>query len=159
MNSSLPTVMVFTDAKCINNPGPGGWAYNFQLCGKVIKKSGGIRETTSNRIPMNAAINALKAIDASHRVELYSDSDYLCKGINEWMHGWQRNGWNKSSNAQKLILNFELWSELWRQSRRHQVIAMRTKHGCCYPGYIWCEKQADVSARKMAKKIGVPVKR
>ncbi len=120
MNDALPAITIYTDGGCRPNPGPGGWA------AVLIKKgtqprdlSGGEPKTTNNRMELRAAIEGLKALDRGHRVRLVTDSQYLRRGITEWLVRWRANGWKTA--AKKPVLNDDLWRELADELERHRV--------------------------------------
>ncbi|MFV8571023.1 ribonuclease HI [Marinobacter sp. SBS5] len=112
-------VVMYTDGACKGNPGPGGWGVVLRYGGSEKKMHGGERETTNNRMELMAAIQGLKALNRACDVELYTDSQYVRKGITEWMTGWKRNGWKTS--AKKPVKNSDLWKELDVESARHNV--------------------------------------
>ncbi len=110
-------VLVFTDGGCSGNPGPGGWAYVIvDASGRdVAEKWGAEAATTNNRMELSAAVAALRAVLADpalrgKRVTLYTDSQYVQKGISTWIHGWKRNGWRTS--AKEPVKNQDLWQAL-----------------------------------------------
>lgn len=149
MDSTLPNVKIFTDGACIGNPGPGGWAYLIKL-DRQIENSGGEQNTTNNRMEMTAAIRALEAIEKPHRIELYSDSEYLCKGIITWMYQWVKHGWRKTANAQTHVKNDDLWRKIWRLTRRHQVIPSWVKGHNGQSENERCDELARLAARRIA---------
>ena len=113
-------VTIYTDGACSGNPGPGGWGCVL-LCGDLRKElKGGEALTTNQRMELTAAKEALSALKQPCEVVLYSDSAYLVNGFNlNWLKNWQRNGW---LNAKKQpVENQDLWQELLRLSRIHQV--------------------------------------
>jgi len=112
-------VVMYTDGACKGNPGPGGWGVVLRYGGSEKKMHGGERDTTNNRMELMAAIQGLKALNRACDVELYTDSQYVRKGITEWMSGWKRNGWKTS--AKKPVKNSDLWKELDAESARHNV--------------------------------------
>uniref|UniRef100_A0A7C3IJE8 Ribonuclease H n=1 Tax=Gracilinema caldarium TaxID=215591 RepID=A0A7C3IJE8_9SPIR len=112
-----PYVLVFTDGGCSGNPGPGGWAYLIvsESQGVIDEKWGAERLTTNNRMELSAAVAALEAVLAnsslrSSPITLYTDSQYVQKGISTWILGWKRNGW-KTSNKDP-VKNQDLWQKL-----------------------------------------------
>jgi len=112
-------VVMYTDGACKGNPGPGGWGavLNYGDARKLLH--GGELDTTNNRMELMAAIRGLKELKRSCEVELYTDSQYVRKGITEWMHGWKKNGWKTS--AKKPVKNEDLWRQLDAEVGRHQV--------------------------------------
>lgn len=102
------TVTIFTDGACSFNPGPGGWAARLLYGdGRVVELGGFAPETTNNRMELQAAIEGLRAVPSAVAITLVTDSEYLRKGITEWIHGWKRRGWHTA--AKKPVLNQDLW--------------------------------------------------
>lgn len=118
---ATPTVELFTDGACSGNPGPGGWAFLLRhpKSGKAVERSGGERETTNNRMELTAVIEGLAALTRASVVELYSDSQYVLKGLNEWMPGWKRKGWRTASKQP--VKNVDLWKQLDELQNGHEI--------------------------------------
>lgn len=115
----MKKVCIYTDGACSGNPGPGGWAAILRYNGHEKELSGGERETTNNRMELIAVISALTALKESCEVELWTDSQYIEKAINEgWLAGWKRRGWKRKGGELK---NIELWQELDSLLARHKV--------------------------------------
>ncbi|MEM1292507.1 MAG: ribonuclease HI [Cyanobacteria bacterium P01_H01_bin.162] len=113
--SGLPIIKaIYTDGACSGNPGPGGWGTVLYLADGLQHELGGAdRATTNNRMEMQAAIAGLQLLVASGQttpVELYTDSEYVKKGITQWIAGWKRRGWQTA--AKKPVLNKDLWQQL-----------------------------------------------
>ncbi len=110
--AAQPLVLLFTDGACSGNPGPGGWAYILRhpASGKEVERSGGEAETTNNRMELTAVIEGLRGIKRPSRVDIYSDSQYVLKGLREWMKDWKARGWRTA--AKKPVKNLELWQAL-----------------------------------------------
>ena len=115
----MKSVEIFTDGACRGNPGPGGWGALLRFNGSEKQLFGGERDTTNNRMELNAAIEALKALKEPCTVALTTDSQYVRKGITEWIAGWKRKGW-KTANR-KPVKNIDLWQALDEQAQRHQI--------------------------------------
>nr|WP_298372868.1 ribonuclease HI [uncultured Halomonas sp.] len=116
---ALAKVEIHTDGACRGNPGPGGWGALLKA-GRHEKTLNGFEATTTNnRMELMAAIMALRELKRPCQVELHTDSQYLRKGITEWIHGWQKRGWKTA--AKQPIKNAELWRELLAESQRHEV--------------------------------------
>ena len=112
-------VEVWTDGACSGNPGPGGWGA-ILVSGKHRKEiSGGEVLTTNNRMELMAAISALEALKKPSRVELHTDSQYVHKGIEAYIHGWKKNGWKTADK--KPVKNVDLWQRLDAARERHKV--------------------------------------
>lgn len=112
-------VVMYTDGACKGNPGAGGWGVVLRY-GKAMKTlHGGEQDTTNNRMELMAAIKGLKVLTRTCAVELYTDSQYVRKGITEWMNGWKKNGWKTA--AKKPVKNEDLWKELDSAVKKHQV--------------------------------------
>ncbi len=112
-------VKIYTDGACRGNPGPGGWGALLRY-GKHEKiLSGAEDHTTNNRMELMAAIQALAAMREPCKIELYTDSQYVQKGISEWLPGWKKRDWKKADK--KLVKNADLWQMLDQEASRHQV--------------------------------------
>jgi len=115
----LKKIHLFTDGACKGNPGPGGWGALLRF-GDVEKSLyGGEANTTNNRMELMAAIEGLSALKEPCVVELTTDSQYVLKGVTEWLSGWKRNGWKTA--AKQPVKNADLWQRLDEQNQRHQV--------------------------------------
>lgn len=113
------TVEIYTDGACRGNPGPGGWGAVLRYKGKEKDLYGGERETTNNRMELMAAISALESLTRPCRVHLTTDSQYVMKGITEWMANWKKRGW-KTAGRQP-VKNVDLWQRLDKALAPHQV--------------------------------------
>jgi ribonuclease HI len=114
-----PQVIAHTDGACSGNPGPGGWAAILQFGDHEKEISGNEAHTTNNRMELMAAIAALEALKKPCTVELHTDSQYVHKGISEWIRGWKRNGWRTADK--KPVKNTDLWQRLDAAAARHEV--------------------------------------
>ena len=103
-------VEIHTDGACKGNPGPGGWGVLLKSGSSQKELFGGERETTNNRMELTAVIEALQALKRPCKVALYLDSEYVRKGITEWIHGWKARGWRTA--AKQPVKNVELWQRL-----------------------------------------------
>lgn len=112
-------VEIFCDGACSGNPGPGGYGAILRYGGHQKEISGGARETTNNRMELSAAIQALRLLTRPCVVTVTTDSQYLVKGITEWIRGWQRNGWRNSKK--EAVVNRDLWEELLVVTQKHRV--------------------------------------
>jgi ribonuclease HI len=117
-----PRVRIYTDGACSGNPGPGGWAALLKYQGHEKELSGSARSTTNNRMEITAAVMAFRALKEPCRVDIYTDSEYLKKGITEWIHTWKKLGWRRGSAGKtRPLANADLWKELDDVISRHQV--------------------------------------
>ncbi|HFE32783.1 MAG TPA: ribonuclease HI [Gammaproteobacteria bacterium] len=116
---SKDQVELFTDGACRGNPGPGGWGALLRLGGTEKELFGGEPETTNNRMELMAAIRGLESLKRPCRVRLTTDSQYVMKGITEWMDNWKRRGWKTA--AKKPVKNVDLWQRLDKALQPHEV--------------------------------------
>ena len=119
VKSEQQIVEIFCDGACSGNPGPGGYGAILRYGGHQKEISGGARETTNNRMELSAAIEALRLLTRPCTVTVTTDSQYLVKGITEWIMGWQRNGWRNSKKEP--VVNRDLWEELLIATQKHRV--------------------------------------
>jgi ribonuclease HI len=116
--TSLPSVKIFTDGACDPNPGPGGWAALLLYGNREKTLTGFEVETTNNRMELTAAIQALKALKQPSHVGFYTDSEYLKRGISEWMPNWRARNWRRKSGK---LANVDLWKKLDEIIKQHQI--------------------------------------
>jgi ribonuclease HI len=146
VKAAAKRVVIHTDGACSGNPGPGGWGAILQFAGKERELSGGDPATTNNRMELTAAIEALRALKSGSTAELHTDSEYLKKGITEWIHGWKRNGWKTSDK--KPVKNVELWQTLDALAANHDV-EWRWVRG--HAGHDLNERADELARRGMAR--------
>src|SRR3990167_8616074 len=115
----MKQVFIYTDGACRGNPGPGGWGALLRFKTHEKTLSGAVPETTNNRMELMAAIAALSALHERCKVDLYTDSQYLQKGITEWIEGWKKKNWKKADR--QLVKNADLWQALNEQAGRHNI--------------------------------------
>ncbi len=120
MNSEkMNEVEIYTDGACRGNPGPGGWGV-WMIAGDHEKELfGGDADTTNNRMELMAVIEAFRALKRPCRVILHTDSQYVQKGISEWIHKWKVRGWRTADK--KLVKNVDLWMELDQATEQHDI--------------------------------------
>ena len=114
-----PQVTIYTDGACKGNPGPGGWGAILMAGEHRKEMHGGERVTTNNRMELMAAIAALEALTKPCRVDLHTDSQYVRKGISEWIHGWKARGWKTADKSP--VKNEDLWRRLDAARGKHEV--------------------------------------
>ncbi len=112
-------VYIYTDGACRGNPGPGGWGALMRYQNTEKEYFGGEKETTNNRMEMTASIQALSQLKRSCEVILTTDSQYLRKGITEWISNWKKRDWKTASK--KPVKNSDLWKQLDKLVQKHQV--------------------------------------
>ena len=121
--SAIESYQVWTDGACSKNPGVGGWAALIRIQEDKEKKeffiSGGKKRTTNNIMELTAAIEALKTIPIRAKVQVFTDSQYLKRGMREWLQVWKKRNWKKSNG--KSILNLALWKELDQQNSQKKI--------------------------------------
>ena len=115
----MKQVTIYTDGACSNNPGPGGWGAILIYEGLKKEISGYEEQTTNNRMEMLSVIKALELLKEPCIVNLYSDSQYVCKGISSWLSGWKKKNWIGSNKEP--IKNQDLWQTLDSLLQRHVV--------------------------------------
>ena len=123
-NAPADLVQLFTDGACSGNPGPGGWAFLLRhpASGQARDESGAEPRTTNNRMELTGAIRGLEALKRRCRVELVTDSQYVAKGIVEWMPKWKGNGWmRKEGRKLKPVSNEDLWRRIDELVAEHEV--------------------------------------
>lgn len=116
---ALKQVEVHTDGACLGNPGPGGWGALLRYGATERELVGAEPATTNNRMELMAAIAALEALSAPCEVTLHTDSQYVQKGLTEWLPGWIRRGWKTSGGDP--VKNQDLWQRLQQAAARHRV--------------------------------------
>jgi ribonuclease HI len=112
-------IEVFSDGACRGNPGPGGWGVLLRSNGAEKELWGGEADTTNNRMELTAVIRALEALTRRSRVRVFTDSQYVQKGISEWIHSWKRKGWMTSDR--KPVKNVDLWKRLDELAALHEI--------------------------------------
>lgn len=115
----MKQIEIFTDGACKGNPGPGGWGALLRYKGQEKMLKGAEANTTNNRMELLAAISALKAVKEPCVITLTTDSQYVRKGVTEWMSGWKRNGWHTADK--KPVKNQDLWQALDEAAAIHQM--------------------------------------
>jgi ribonuclease HI len=112
-------VVIHTDGACSGNPGPGGWGAILDYNGARKEIFGGAKDTTNNRMEIQAAYEALNTLKRPCEVEMHVDSQYVKDGITKWIHGWKKNGWKTADK--KPVKNVELWQALDQAITRHTI--------------------------------------
>lgn len=137
----MKTVLIYTDGACRGNPGPGGWGAVLEYQGKQKLLYGFEAAATNNRMELMAAIQALAALKLPCKVELTTDSEYLRRGIKEWVHSWQKRGWRTA--GKKAVKNADLWQRLLEEVSRHEIEWHWVKGHSGHPGNSQADKLAN----------------
>lgn len=143
----MKDVQIYTDGACSGNPGPGGWGAVLIYNEHKKELSGGEALTTNNRMEIMAAINALSALNMICKVDLYTDSAYLCNAFNQhWINNWKRNGWLTASK--KPVENKDLWLELTTLTDKHSVTFHKVKGHADNELNNRCDQLATTAAKQ-----------
>ena len=148
-----PGVLLFTDGACSGNPGPGGWAYILRhlRTGREVRGSGGDPRTTNNRMELTAVIEGLSRLKRATSVRVVTDSQYVSRGMTEWVSGWMRNNWRRGSKAgAKPVKNAELWRRLVELCDHHDVTFTYVRGHAGHAENEECDAMAVQAARRAA---------
>ena len=115
----MKKIFLYTDGACRGNPGPGGWGVLLRYHNEEKRRYGGEKQTTNNRMELTAAIEGLKALKESCEVVLTTDSQYVRKGITEWLANWKKRNWKTADK--KPVKNQDLWEALDAEATRHRI--------------------------------------
>jgi len=135
-------VEIYADGACKGNPGPGGWGVLLRAGGREKEMHGGEAQTTNNRMELTAVIEGLLALKEPSEVRVYTDSQYVQKGISEWIHNWKRRSWRTADK--KPVKNEDLWRRLDEVAGRHRVQWFWVKGHAGHPE----NERADALANK-----------
>ena len=144
--SKANVIEIYTDGACSGNPGPGGWGAILRWNGHEKELSGGEPETTNNRMEMMAVIAALKAMKRRSTIRLYTDSQYVKQGVEEWLEGWKAKGWKTA--GKKPVKNQDLWMEIDALVQKHDITFHWVRGHDGHPE----NERADALARAAIKK-------
>jgi ribonuclease HI len=145
-SKQLPHIVIYTDGSCKGNPGPGGWGVVLRSGNHEKHLHGGEKHTTNNRMEMSAVIFALKALKQSSAVELWTDSQYVQKGVTEWLQGWKQRGWKTA--AKSPVKNADLWQELDALLPNHEISWHWVKGHAGHPGNELADQLANKGAEE-----------
>jgi ribonuclease HI len=148
--TATSTVRIWCDGACAGNPGPGGWGCIVEVGEQRHEYSGGNPRTTNNQMELQALIEALKNVPPGISVQIETDSEYLSKGITQWLRGWIRNGWKTA--ARQPVKNQEQWQQLHAllQERPHKVSWVRGHAG--HPENERCDELARAAIKQVTGK-------
>ena len=143
------TVYLYTDGACKGNPGAGGWGALLRYGRHEKELFGGEAQTTNNRMELTAVIEGLKALNRRSRIEIHTDSQYVKNGMENWIHGWKKNGWKTA--AKQPVKNEDLWRELDRLCGEHDIVWRWVKG---HAGHIDNERADALANRGAAATAG-----
>jgi ribonuclease HI len=153
----MKKVTISTDGACIGNPGPGGWA-SILRSGKFAREMyGSEATTTNNRMELKAIIEALRVLREPCEITVYTDSEYLKKGISEWLAKWKAQEWKrkrKNGSGSKAVLNQDLWKELDELTQRHRIRWEWVRGHAAHKDNMRCDFLATRAAKKQISSAG-----
>ena len=141
----MKKIHLITDGACLGNPGPGGWACILRYGDHRKEMFGSEKQTTNNRMELQAALEGLSALKETCEVVIITDSNYMKDGITKWIANWKRNGWKTASK--KPVVNQDLWEELDAQNNRHRTTWEWTKGHASHEDNNRCDELATAAAR------------
>ena len=141
-NISNDTIDIFSDGACKGNPGPGGWGAVLRFGDHEKEIYGGEPQTTNNRMEMMAVIEALRQLPGPSRVRVFTDSQYVQKGISEWLPGWKARRWRTAANQP--VKNVDLWQRMDALASQHQIQWLWVKGHAGHPE----NERADILANR-----------
>ena len=152
----MKPVTITTDGACIGNPGPGGWACLLRFGERVGEMYGCEPHTTNNRMELSAVIRALETLREPFAVTLNTDSEYVQKGITQWLRGWKAHDWTRKEGSRRVpIANKELWQELDRLIGTHEIAWKWVRGHATHADNIRCDKLANRAAREQISSGGM----
>jgi ribonuclease HI len=140
-------VDIYTDGACKGNPGDGGWGALLRFGAREKTLQGGEASTTNNRMELMAVIRALEALKRPCRVRLHTDSQYVQKGITEWLPNWKRRGWRTSGGG--AVKNQDLWQALDALAARHEICWLWVKGHAGHPENERADALANLGVREL----------
>ncbi|MCG8339136.1 MAG: ribonuclease HI [Proteobacteria bacterium] len=140
MKPTQDIIYIWSDGACSGNPGPGGWGTIIEMDGQLMELSGGSRKTTNNIMEMLGALEGIKRTPPGSSIVLTSDSQYLVKGMTQWIHGWKKKGWKKADG--KAVLNKDIWLELDEEASKRTIDWKWIKGHAGHPENERCDELA-----------------
>ncbi len=143
-------VILYTDGACSGNPGPGGWAAILHHVRSGARKelSGGDERTTNNRMELTALIRGLEVLKRPCKVHLVTDSEYVAKGVTQWMPRWRAQGWRQRRNKPSPPMNVDLWQRIAELTDKHDVTTEWVAGHAGHPENERCDELAVAEARR-----------
>ncbi len=145
----MKSVKLITDGSCLGNPGSGGWAAMLRFGSHVRELSGGVANTTNNRMEMTAVVQGLQALREPCDVTVETDSEYVKNGVTRWISKWKRNGWMTA--AKTPVKNRDLWQELEAAITRHKIHWVWVKGHAGHKDNNRCDELARAAAQDSTK--------
>jgi ribonuclease HI len=147
----MKKVTIHSDGGCENNPGPGGWAAVLRFGAHVKEINGGAPATTNNRMELQGAIEALRVLKEPCEIEFFTDSQYVKKGISEWVRSWKARGWRTADK--KPVKNEDLWRLLDAQASKHKIHWGWVKGHAGHPENERCDELATAAIALVKKQF------
>ncbi|MDB5253985.1 MAG: ribonuclease [Parcubacteria group bacterium] len=144
-------ITIFTDGSSKGNPGPGGWGAILATDEKVTELGGREPQTTNNRMELTAAIRALQNLGTDEDITVYTDAEYVLKGITQWVHGWLKNDWRTA--AKKPVENQDLWKELLEAVEGKDIKWMLVRGHAGVPANERCDEIATTYADNLKPEL------
>ena len=144
-------IIIYTDGACRGNPGPGGWGALLQAGPHEKALCGGEAHTTNNRMELTAVIRALQALKRPSAVQIHTDSQYVQKGISEWIHNWKRRGWLTADKQP--VKNVDLWKTLDELACAHQIDWRWVKGHAGHPGNERADQLANQGINELQRGV------
>jgi len=148
---AMKSVQIYTDGACEGNPGPGGWAAILVHQAHRREITGACPATTNNRMELMAAIEGLGALKESCAVDLYTDSQYVQRGMSEWVAMWKTRGWRRGKQP---VMNVDLWKRLDAEAARHQVRWHWIRGHSHHPENERCDRLAVEAIAQLRHELG-----
>ena len=145
-------IEIYTDGACSGNPGPGGWGAILRSGETERELFGGEPQTTNNHMEMTAVIEALRALKKPVAAKVHTDSQYVQKGISEWIHGWKRRGWKTAGKDP--VKNEDLWRELDRLAAQHEIEWIWVRGHAGHPENERADELANKGMRQVRASFG-----
>lgn len=139
-------IRIWSDGACTGNPGPGGWGTIVEINGNRFEYSGSSSHTTNNIMELTGALVGIQKTPEGSVIELTSDSQYLVKGMTEWLQGWKKKGWKKGDG--KEVLNKDLWKELDAEAAKRTITWKWIKGHTGHPENERCDELARLAIRR-----------
>ncbi len=149
-------VRLFTDGACSGNPGPGGWAFILihPASGQTIESAGAEPSTTNNRMELTGVIEGLSSLKRPCQVEVITDSQYVAKGISQWLPNWKRQGWQrKEGRTLKPVSNVDLWKKIDALLGIHQVRMTHVLGHRGHPENEACDRMAVEAYKRLKEEL------